>query len=137
LSDIDLNELWRDSIAHINSLGSKATAHVKNLSALIDASSIDPHDIWPVIVAAGKGSRAAESGLNVPKPVAIVGKQPAIVHVLRSIREGLGATRTPVVIVSPDTEAAIREALRGEDVRLVTQPHALGTGDAVLSAHRL
>jgi hypothetical protein len=37
----------------------------------------------------------------------------------------LGATRTPVVIVSPDTEAAIREALRGEDCRFVTQQQAL------------
>ena len=118
LSDIDLNHLWGE---------------------LIDAHSVtfDPQDIQPVIVAAGKGSRAAESGLNVPKPVATVGKQPAIVHVLRSIREGLGATRTPVVIVSPDTEAAIREALRGEDVVFVTQQQALGTGDAVLNAHGL
>ena len=118
LSDIDLNHLWGE---------------------LIDAHSVtfDPQDIQPVIVAAGKGSRAAESGLNVPKPVAIVGEQPAIVHVLRSIREGLGATRTPVVIVSADTEAAIREALRGEDVVFVTQQQALGTGDAVLNAHGL
>jgi galactokinase/CTP:molybdopterin cytidylyltransferase MocA len=118
LTDIDLNDFWRDAI---------------------DASSVtvDAHDIQPVIVAAGKGSRAAESGLKVPKPVAVVGKQPAIVHVLRSIREGLGETRTPVVIVSPDTEASIREALRGENVRFVIQPHALGTGDAVLSAHSL
>ena len=118
LSDIDLNHLWGE---------------------LIDAHSVtfDPQDIQPVIVAAGKGSRAAESGLNVPKPVAIVGEQPAIVHVLRSIREGLGTTPTPVVIVSPDTEAAIREALRGEDVVFVTQQQALGTGDAVLNAHGL
>jgi bifunctional N-acetylglucosamine-1-phosphate-uridyltransferase/glucosamine-1-phosphate-acetyltransferase GlmU-like protein len=97
----------------------------------------DPHEIQPVIVAAGKGSRATESGLNVPKPLALVAGKPAIVHVLQSIREGLGATRSPVIIVSPDTEAAIREALRGEDVVFVTQPDALGTGDAVLSAHRL
>jgi len=118
LSDIDLNHLWGE---------------------LIDAHSVtfDPQDIQPVIVAAGKGSRAAESGLNVPKPVAIIGEQPAIVHVLRSIREGLGTTPTPVVIVSPDTEAAIREALRGEDVVFVTQQQALGTGDAVLNAHGL
>jgi len=118
LSDIDLNGFWRE---------------------LIDASSVtfDPREIQPVIVAAGKGSRAAESGLNVPKPIAIVGEAPAIGHVLRSIREGLGATRTPIVIVSPDTEAAIREVLRGEDVVFVTQAQALGTGDAVLSAHGL
>ena len=118
LSDVDLDYLWLE---------------------WIDASPLDfdPYDIWPVIVAAGKGSRATESGLNVPKPVAMVGDQPSIVHVLRSIREGLGNTRAPVVIVSPDAEVAIRESLRGEDVRLVTQPHALGTGDAVLCAHRV
>ena len=139
LSDIDLNELWRDSIAHVNSLGSSAAANVTRLQTLIDASSIafDPHEIRPVIVAAGKGTRATETGLDVPKPVAIVGEQPAIVHVLRSIREGLGDTRSPVVIVSPHTEAAIRETLAGEDVIFITQPYALGTGDAVLSAHHL
>lgn len=136
LSDIDLDELWRDSIAQINSTGSNTAAHA---AVLIDASSVtfDPHEIQPVIVAAGKGSRATESGLKVPKPLALVDGEPAIVRVLRSIREGLGDTRTPVIIVSPDTEAAIREALSGEDVRIVTQPQALGTGDAVLSAHRL
>ena len=139
ISDIDLSDLWRNSIAQINVPGANPTAHVKKLRALIDALAItfDSNELQPVIVAAGKGSRAAESGLNVPKPVAIVREQPAIVHVLRSIREGLGNTRAPVVIVSPDTEAFIREALRGEDVRLVTQPQALGTGDAVLSAQRL
>jgi len=135
LSDIDLNDLWRDSIALINSPG----ANLSKLPALIDAVAItiDPQQIWPVIVAAGKGTRAAETGLNVPKPLAIVGDQPAIVHVLRSVREGLGETRSPVIIVSPDTERAIREALHGEDVLFVRQSEALGTGDAVLSAYDL
>jgi bifunctional N-acetylglucosamine-1-phosphate-uridyltransferase/glucosamine-1-phosphate-acetyltransferase GlmU-like protein len=106
---------------------------------LIDAASIpsQPDEIWPVIVAAGKGTRASESGLNLPKPLAIVGEQPAIVRVLRSIREGLGQTRTPVIIVSPETESAIRAALQGEEVLYVTQPEALGTADAVLNAQEL
>ena len=139
LSEIDLDELWRDSIAQLNSPGANATANVKTLCALIDASSItfDPHDIWPVIVAAGKGTRASETGISVPKPLAVVAGKPAIVHVLQSIRNGLGQTRPPVIIVSTATEGPIREALRGEDVVFVTQPDALGTGDAVLSAHRV
>ena len=139
LSDVDLNELWRDSIAKINSLGPSAASPIMNLRTLIDTSSasFDPEEIWPVIVAAGKGTRASETGLDEPKPVAIVGEDPAIVHVLRNIREGLGKTRSPVVIVSPETEAVIRETLKGEDVLFVTQPNALGTGDAVLSAHGL
>ena len=139
LRDVDLNELWRDAIASINPLGSTAASHVPKLRTLIDASSIsfDPHDVWPVIVAAGQGTRAADTGLNVPKPLALIGDRPAIVHVLRSIRAGLGETRPPVIIVSPNNEAAIRDALHGEHVLFVTQPHALGTGDAVLNAHEL
>jgi bifunctional N-acetylglucosamine-1-phosphate-uridyltransferase/glucosamine-1-phosphate-acetyltransferase GlmU-like protein len=113
--------------------------HVPTLCALIDAAPVSfaPHEIWPVIVAAGQGTRAADTGLTVPKPLAIVGDEPAIIHVLRSIREGLGETRPPVIIVSPNNEAAIRESLNGENVLFVTQPHALGTGDAVLNAHEL
>ena len=147
LSHIDLNDLWRDAIAAINSPGTNAAAdasantsvNTRKLRALIDASSvtIDSHEIWPVIVAAGKGTRASETGINVQKPVAIVGGQPAILHVLRNMRLGLGDTRPPVIIVSPDTEDAIREALHGEDVLFVTQTEALGTGDAVLCAYDL
>jgi galactokinase/CTP:molybdopterin cytidylyltransferase MocA len=139
LSEIDLDDVWRDSIAQINSPGSNASADITKLRVLIDASSVtfDPHEIWPVIVAAGKGTRASETGITVAKPLAVVAGKPTIVHVLQSIREGLGQTRPPVVVVSPDTEGAIREALRGQDVVFVTQADALGTGDAVLNAHRL
>ena len=139
LAEVDFNDFWSEAIARINSLGSDAASQKSNLRTLIDASTVssDPNDIWPVIVAAGKGTRAAETGLTVPKPVALVSEMPAIAHVLRNIREGLGRTRPPVVIVSPETEAAIREALNGEDVLFVTQPESRGTGDAVLHAHKL
>jgi CTP:molybdopterin cytidylyltransferase MocA len=139
LAEVDFNDLWCEAIAKINSLGSGAASQKSNLRTLIDAStvSLDPKEIWPVIVAAGKGTRAAETGLTLPKPVALVSEMPAIVHVLRNIREGLGRTRPPVVIVSPDTEGSIREALQREDVLFVTQPEAHGTGDAVLHAHGL
>jgi len=131
LSDVDLNELWRDSIAGVDA--------PESLRALIDSApiSFNPHEIWPVIVAAGQGTRAADTGLTGPKPLAIVDGEPAVIHVLQSIREGLGETRPPVIIVSPGNEAAIRDALRGENVLFVTQPDALGTGDAVLNAHDL
>lgn len=134
LSQVDSNYLLREAIARINSIGSSAAGHT---TSLIDASTLapDPENIWPVIVAAGKGTRASETGLTVPKPVALVNNEPAIVHVLRNIREGLGHTRPPVIIVSPETESVIREALAGEDVIFVTQSEAHGTGHAVLQAH--
>jgi galactokinase/NDP-sugar pyrophosphorylase family protein len=139
LDHVDLDELWRDGIVQINSLGSNAGSHSTNLRALIDVSSrsFDREDIWPVIVAAGKGTRASETGLSVPKPVAKIGAQPAIVHVLLNIQEGLGKTRPPIIIVSPDTEEIIRKTLHGADVLFVTQPNPLGTGDAVFSAYNL
>jgi galactokinase len=139
LSEIDLNDFWRESIANINTLGTSAAAHVASLRALIDGTpiSFEAQNIWPVIVAAGQGTRAAETGLTIPKPLALVGDQPAIIHVLQNIREALGETRPPVVIVSPSNEAAIRKAIQGEKVLFVTQSHALGTGDAVLHANDL
>ena len=139
LSEIDLNDLWRDSIGKLNLLGARTASHVADLRALINAVpiSFDPREIWPVIVSAGQGSRAAETGLTVPKPLALIDGQPAIIHVLRNIRAALGETRPPVIIVSPSNEAVIRDALRQENVLFVTQPHALGTGDAVLHAQDL
>jgi bifunctional N-acetylglucosamine-1-phosphate-uridyltransferase/glucosamine-1-phosphate-acetyltransferase GlmU-like protein len=66
-----------------------------------------------------------------------VGDKPAIVHVLDNLRAGLGQTRPPVVIVSPETEASIRQQLRDREVIFVTQSQALGTGDAVLQAQKV
>jgi len=136
LAQVDSNYLLREALARINSIGPSAAPYTTNL---IDASNLspDPQQIWPVIVAAGKGTRAAETGLKVPKPVALVNDEPAIVHVVRNIRTGLGKTRPPVVIVSPETEPVIREALHGEDVIFVTQSEPYGTGNAVLQAHSI
>jgi CTP:molybdopterin cytidylyltransferase MocA len=139
LAHIDLNNLWRNSIVRVNSLGATAAKDRERLCSLIDSSAVqsDSIEIWPVIVAAGKGTRAAASGLELPKPVALVRHKPAIVHVLENIRNGLGETRPPLIIVSPETEASIREVVDGVDVTIVMQPEALGTGDAVLQAHKL
>jgi galactokinase/CTP:molybdopterin cytidylyltransferase MocA len=137
LGRLDLHNFWRKAIVQLNSMGRDAASYTLNLVEIIDALPIDVKgsDIWPVIVAAGKGTRASASGLDVSKPLAVVQGKPAIVHVLESIRAGVGKTRPPVVIVSPETRAAVSQALEGHDVLLVLQPDALGTGDAVLHAH--
>jgi galactokinase len=137
LSPIDLNSLWRKAVAHINSMGRDAASYSSNIVTILDALSgdLNAEDIWPVIVAAGKGTRAAESGLDICKPLALINNKPAILHVLENIRVGLGKTRPPVVIVSPQTEGAVRKALEGEEVLFVLQPESFGTADAVLRAH--
>lgn len=132
LAHVDFDDVWREAITHVNS---NATSYSTNLlDALPGPAS---QEIWPVIVAAGKGTRASATGLSVPKPVAEVNHKPAIVHVIDSLRKGLGPTRPPLIIVSPDTESSVRDALEGEEVTFVTQHEALGTGDAVLQVHQL
>ncbi len=137
VAHVDLNDLWRETISHINTLGDRAAAYSSNIRAILDSlpAAASYADVWPVIVAAGKGTRATASGLTVPKPVASVLNQPTIVHVLRNIQIALGKTKTPIIIVSPQTEEAVRNALVLEDVLFVVQPEGLGTGDAVLKAH--
>ena len=136
MGHLGLDNVWREAIEHINSLGSDAATYATNIRSMIDAlpNGLNPDDVWPVIVAAGKGSRAAATGLTVHKPVALIGTQPSIVHVLRNIRAGLGQTRPPVIIISRETEPSVRKALEGEEVLFVLQPESLGTGDAVLRA---
>ena len=139
LAHLDSDDIWRETFVHVNSLGAEAQSYRSNLQALLDILPIevDPQDVWPVIVAAGKGTRATDSGLSVAKPLALIGDKPAIVHVLDNIRASLGPTRLPVVIVSPETDAPIRQELKDREVVFVTQPEPLGTGDAVLQAQKV
>jgi CTP:molybdopterin cytidylyltransferase MocA len=131
LAAIDPETVWREAVEHFNS--SDATKYRDGITSLLDNITLGekPGEVWPVIVAAGKGTRSRATGLDVPKPLAAVLGRPAILHVLGNVHKAFGATRPPIVIVSPETEASIRAALAGEDVLFVVQPHALGTGDAV------
>jgi galactokinase/CTP:molybdopterin cytidylyltransferase MocA len=134
LSGLSVEAVLRRAVEEFNSLGPEAARDRRGVCALLDDVGARWREAWPVIVAAGKGSRARESGLDVPKPVARVGGVPAVLRVLCAAREACGASRPPVVIVSAETEAAVREALAGEEVIFVTQPEPRGTGDAVLHA---
>ena len=137
LADLSVNKVWQKTVGEFNVPGSRASSDRSSLITLIDALPIElkSEEVWPVVVAAGKGTRASASGLNVPKPVAPIGPEPAIVHVLRNVRRALGHTRSPVVIVSPETEYPVRKALESEEVRFVLQSEANGTGDAVANAY--
>jgi len=138
LAPIGIESVWREALEQFNLLGQGATKYRARMTALVDRMRLDHgrEEIWPVIVAAGKGTRTRATGLEVPKPLALVQRVPAILHVLRNIRSALGTTRAPILIVSPTTEAEVRDALFGEEVTFVVQPEAWGTGDAVLRAHK-
>jgi galactokinase len=136
LAPISVERVWREVIEDFNSSGYEARKYRDGVNALLDRMSPEElsEEVWPVIVAAGKGTRSRASGLAIPKPLAAVLGTPAILHVLRNVRTAFGQTLRPIVIVSPETEAQIRALIR-EDVTYVVQPEALGTGDAVLCAH--
>jgi bifunctional N-acetylglucosamine-1-phosphate-uridyltransferase/glucosamine-1-phosphate-acetyltransferase GlmU-like protein len=91
-------------------------------------------EVWPVVVAAGKGTRARESGIQVPKPVAQVAGVPVVRRVLEAVAQGAPRQRHPIVIVSTDTEAAVKAALIGIEAEYLTQGRALGTANAVRHA---
>ena len=134
LAPIEVEIVWREAIKAFNRSGQEALRYRDNVGVLLDSVSLpESPDVWPVIVAAGKGTRSIASGLEIPKPLAPILGTPAILHVLRNIRNAFGETRRPIVIVSPETESQIRSQVN-EDVTFVVQPLALGTADAVLYA---
>jgi len=138
LAQIDVESVWRKAVDQFNAAGPAATEYRARMTDLLERMTVNemPEEVWPVIVAAGKGKRSLASGLDVPKPLAAILGTPAIVHVLRNVRNAFGSTCPPIVIVSPETESKIREALAGEEVTFVVQSQALGTGDAVLCAQK-
>jgi galactokinase/CTP:molybdopterin cytidylyltransferase MocA len=136
LASIAVESVWKEALERFNLLGQDAAKYRARMTALLDDMRLDDvrEEVWPVIVAAGKGTRTRATGLDVPKPLALVKGTPAILHVIRNIRLAVVTTRAPIVIVSPNTKTEIREALLGEEVTFVLQPEALGTGDAVMWA---
>ena len=136
LAQIDYEEVWREAIDALNSLQHNAEQYRNSINNLLDLVPIDDAEVmvWPIIVAAGKGTRSLASGLTTPKPLAPLLGIPSIIHVIKNTRAAFGATPAPIVIVSPETESATRACLKDE-VTFVVQPEALGTGDAVLRTH--
>lgn len=136
LTSIELESVWREAIEEFNSYSSATSEHLGAVHALLDSipRGEASDEVWPVIVAAGKGTRFILSGLTIPKPLAPVLDTPAIVHVLQNIRTAFGKTRKPIVIASPETADPIRSIL-DDYVTIVIQAEARGTGDAVLCAY--
>jgi N-acetylgalactosamine kinase len=104
---------------------------------ILGGEAEDPELVRPVsavIIAAGKGRRATESGLGVAKPLAPINGEPTIRCVVRKLKSLSFAVERIVVVVSPANEEAIREALTDHKVIYAMQHSPLGTADAVLCA---
>jgi galactokinase/CTP:molybdopterin cytidylyltransferase MocA len=135
LRPLEPEMLWRQVLEEFNVAGDQSKYRNDVVSMLDHIGDTQPtSEVWPIIVAAGAGTRAQRTGLEVPKPLATVLGIPSILHVIRNVRTALGKTLSPIVIVSPDTEDEARTVLVEEKVRYVLQKQPLGTGDAVLCA---
>jgi galactokinase len=137
LSDLGIQTLVKSSVELLSIR--QEPGNTGPISWLLDQVPLpeDKERIWPIIVAAGRGTRAMATGLGRPKPLALINGQPAILRVLENVRNGLGKTLPPIIIASPDNVDEIRLSLRDQDVHFAVQPEALGTGDAVLSTYDL
>jgi galactokinase/CTP:molybdopterin cytidylyltransferase MocA len=135
LAPIDIEDVFREGIENLNSAEVATQIHRDCVRQLLDSCQLhDSHDqVWPIIVAAGKGTRSIASGLTTPKPLASILGKTALARVIENTRQAFGRTRTPIVIVSPETESETK-ALLNEEVLFMVQPVARGTGDAVWCA---
>jgi bifunctional N-acetylglucosamine-1-phosphate-uridyltransferase/glucosamine-1-phosphate-acetyltransferase GlmU-like protein len=135
LSELGARAVVRAAVERFNVSGAETEHLRRQIGELLDSLPNENVEVWPIIVAAGKGSRAMESGLSMPKPVAPIYEVPAINHVLANIRAAANISRPPIVIVSPETELEVRQALSGQEIHFQLQGEPKGTGDAVLRAY--
>lgn len=83
-----------------------------------------------VILAAGKGTRM---GQDIPKVLVPLNSKPMIQYLMEQVKEA-AVDPCPIVIVSPDNQKIIRQALSEYQVEYAIQDQQLGTGHAVSCA---
>lgn len=86
-----------------------------------------------VILAAGKGTRLASLGFDLPKPLVPIHGKPMIAFLIDAVRES-GVDDQPIVVVSPAYKDVFVQALGEKVCQFVVQKEQLGTGHAVASA---
>ena len=91
-------------------------------------------DFAVVLLCGGKGSRMLEGGVTTHKPLLEVGGVPATRFVVDRLLNGNLEFAQILIVVPPGRENEYRTALDGLDCQIVTQNHALGTGNAVYNS---
>lgn len=87
-----------------------------------------------MLLCGGKGSRLAEQGVDVHKPLMPILGKPSLFHVVDQLLAHEIAFTPILVVVPPERLQEYESALEGRDCKVVVQPAALGTGDAVYQA---
>ena len=89
-------------------------------------------DLKIVILAAGKGTRLASLGFEVPKPLIPIEGKTMISYLVDSIQDAAIDGR-PIIITAPDNRELFEKEL-GDKCEYVEQKEQLGTGHAVACA---
>ncbi len=84
-----------------------------------------------VLLCGGKGSRMLQGGVTTHKPLLEVGGMPATRFVVEGLLGGSLEFSQILIVVPPGREDEYARALDGLGCRIITQTHALGTGNAV------
>ncbi|HEY6119769.1 MAG TPA: galactokinase family protein, partial [Pyrinomonadaceae bacterium] len=82
LMELEPDIVWREALEEFNSLGNHSK-YRNDVVSMLDHVSVaeSTFALVPIVVAAGKGSRAQRTGLEVAKPLAMLLGVPSIVHV--------------------------------------------------------
>ncbi len=85
-----------------------------------------------IILAAGKGTRMNS---ELPKVLVLLKDKPMIQYLMEAV-EASGVDSKPIIVVSPDNQEIIAQALSDYNLDYVIQDKQLGTGHAVACAQR-
>lgn len=87
-----------------------------------------------MLLCGGKGSRLAEQGVDTHKPLMPILGKPSLFHVVEQLLAHEISFNPILVVVPPDRLNEYESALHEMNCKVVVQPAALGTGDAVYQA---
>ena len=87
-----------------------------------------------VLLCGGKGSRMLDGGITTHKPLLEIGGKPATRVVVERLLDGNLEFAQILIVVPPGRESEYEDALEGLSCQIITQNHALGTGDAVYNS---
>ena len=87
-----------------------------------------------VLLCGGKGSRMLDGGITTHKPLLEVGGMPATRFVVERLLDSNLKFSQILIVVPPGREEEYENALEGLNCHIITQNHALGTGNAVYNS---
>jgi len=126
----DLSSLGEEGV-EICSSGEKASLF--DISTLMPKLTKHP-PLGAIILCGGKGSRMVEGGILTHKPLLTLNGVPSTQLVINNLLNSKLNFSQIIIVVPPDREQEYKKQLKGLQIKIITQPTALGTGNAVICA---